>query len=1154
MFLRTGGTILVQRKAVVLVVFLVIIMLETAVLPNGAGMIDAVRSDSPSRSIGKVIDLNTTTENPHAEHRIRIGRVSGKYVDMFQFMDLNGDSFVDMVFRQINGTLTSNEDRTHILAALGPLDANATYALSDLPRWTLPFRVRSLIVCDHNGDGLADLIVSKKQYKGNDMLRNSSFIGFDGISGSGPVFPWQGPSFTVWFDPAENRTAENLSLQDIDGDGTKDLLLQTRTWYRKRPQDFWALPTNEYLIKNGLRSLSGRLSRTEIGSELIAERQDSSVYGQYYLDHPLSSGNILGNDDLEIVSFERNFRPSGSTSLRGAVLVVGPLDLSKPRHLVRGNVSTAVIGVVYDGSTTRNSIGAMVGDIDDDGYGDIMVTMQSIQANLPNQFILVFKGNQTLPAVWDISLTPPSTTIEGFNPLLLDHDGDGSDDLMVGYYKETVLSRSSCGVLRLGLNISDLQFPVAASDLNSVSVMGARANDEIGRTLSSLDLDGDGRKDLLALTGGQSMYIDLYVLMGLKLSGPKVLEIRGMPFTCERGEQLTIEVFARDPQNYPRYLQLTLEITTGSGTWIAPQVTKTVQNFSYETPYNGSTLITFTIPLDIETGPMDIMVKAVNTFGLVSEPYVLYSVSTILNRFPSFTEASLSPSELFRGDVLQVQGTVVDPDDQADLEGRVLLKVGPGWDHVADLTIQSSGQFTGQFIVPSDMPFGPNMLRMDVQDDNGATNLSRDLDFDVLPMRLECSLNVTDRSILRGEDLSIEVNAQSDLGPISLDLELINGSRKIGLLVSVPTGLSIINMTVPLNFTLGDHSLEMSASDGFWTDTSILDGPLVVLNNDPSIDGPLQVMLKGLSGEIDLRDKGRDKEDGTDLFWSLKGPIDSGLSAYFRDPSGLLFVDMTDNMTRSLTVSVSDKDGGITTAVISVGSSWNAPPLDVTIKAIGPNDEPIEGANITLLVRGTVIAFGPTSSEGSVDMEVPRAGTYDIRIEPPALSSYVEKVRSGYVPYEGELTIEAQTLLYWFELVYKELGSIKYSTLSVTVKDEKDLPVEGANVTLRGPVNLTMRTDGAGTVLFKDLPSGTYTVQASIGKRASLEIFVVVPPGKFITTDLVVEMEEEGAKDEDFPYLILIIGSLFVGLLIGLLFLYLMGTFKRRDTGPYREE
>ncbi len=1154
MFSGTGGIVLGHRKAVVLAALLVVMLLDVMSLPQGNGETDTTSLEAPSRSIGKVMDLNTTTENPHAEHLIRLARAPGKYMDMFQFIDINGDSREDMVFRQINGTLTSNEDRTHILAVLGPLNANATYDMAALPRWTLPFRVKSLLVCDHNGDGMSDLVVSKKQYRSEDNKRNSSFIGFYGKAGSGQIFPWSDVSFTIWLDPLENRTAENVSFQDVDGDGARDLLLQTRTWYRKRPQDYWALPTNEYLIKNGTRALSGRLSRAEIGTELIAERQDSAVYGLYYLDHPLVSGNTMGDDDLELVSFERNYRPSGGGSLRGAVLVVGPLDLSSPRYLVRGNVSTTIMGVVYDGATTRNSIGVMVRDLDRNGYSDILVTQQSIQANLPNQFILVFKGNQTLPPVWDLSLTPPSTTIEGFNPLFLDHDGDGNDDLVVGYYKETVLSRTSCGVLRLALDISKAQFPLTTSGLSSVSVMGARTNDEIGRTLLSSDLDGDGRDELILQTGPQSLYMDLYIIMGLKLHVPKVLGIKGLPNECERGDQPTIEVFARDPQNYPRYLELSLDIRTGSGPWTVPKVTKTVQNFSYEAPYNGSTFITFTIPLDIGTGSMDIMVTAENTFGLVSEPFVLYGVSTILNLFPYFTDASLNPSELFRGDLLSVQGRVIDPDDQADLEGRVLLKKGMEWVPAGDLTFQSSGQFSGQLVVPSDLPFGPNSIKMDVHDDNGATNESGELDLNVLPMRLQCSMNVSERSVMRGNDLYVEVTAISDLGPISVQLELSNGTRGLLLTGSVPDGLTVVNMTVPLNFTLGAYNLDISATDGVWTDTCSLDGPVTVLNNLPSLEGPIELTLQGLSGELDLRGKGSDREDGTDLVWSLDGPIDSGLSAYFRDPSGLLFVDMTDNRTRSLTVSVSDSDGGSTNSEVQVSSNWKAPPIDVTFKVMGPNDEPLVGANITVSSKGTVIALGSTSMEGTMDLEVPVAGTYSVVVSPPPNSAFIEKVRSGYLPYEGELDIDARTLLHEVWLSYKALVVVRLSTLSVTVKDGEGMPVVGANVTLKGPVNLTLRTDGSGNIIFNDLPSGTYTVQASIGDRRSVERTVFISNGQFLAEDLVLEKEGDGHEKEDFPYLVLILGSLFVGLLIGMLFLYLMGAFKRKNAGKSGEE
>jgi len=1154
LFSGTGGIVLGHRKAVVLAALLVVMLLDVISLPQGNGGAFTTSLEAPSRSIGKVMDLNTTTENPHAEHLIRLARAPGKYTDMFQFIDINGDSREDMVFRQINGTLTSNEDRTHILAVLGPLNTNATYDMAALPRWTLPFRVKSLLVCDHNGDGMSDLVVSKKQFRSEDIKRNSSFIGFDGKVGSGQIFPWSDFSFTVWLDPLENRTAENVSFQDVDGDGARDLLLQTRTWYRKRPQDYWALPTNEYLIKNGTRALSGRLSRAEIGTELIAERQDSAVNGLYYLDHPQVSGNIMGDDDLELVSFERNFRPSGSGSLRGAVLVVGPLDLSIPRYLVRGNVSTTIMGVVYDGSTTRNSIGVMVRDMDRNGYSDILVTQQSIQANLPNQFILVFKGNRTLPPVWDISLTPPSTTIEGFNPLFLDHDGDGNDDLVVGYYKETVLSRTSCGVLRLALDISKAQFPLATSDLSSVSVMGARTNDEIGRTLLSGDLDGDGRDELLVQTGPQSLYMDLYIIMGLKLHGPKVMDIKGLPNECERGDQLTIEVFARDPQNYPRYLELSLEIRTGSGPWTVPKVTKTVQNFSYEAPYNGSTFITITIPPDIGTGSMDIMVTAENTFGLVSEPFVLYGVSTILNLFPYFTDASLSPSELFRGDLLSVQGRVIDPDDQADLEGRIMLSRGSSWDPVGNLTFQGSGQFTGEFIVPTDVHFFTNSVRLEVHDDNGAYNDSQKLDFKVLPKRLKTSLTLNEGFVLRGDHIPIGVSIDSDMPSVSIELRIQNGTRMIDLRTDLPTGNSIVNVTVPLDMEMGLYSLDMISTDGTWNDECSLEGPIEVRNNPPVIDGALSFVLQGLSGIIDLRDKGSDMEEGGNLTWSLGGPMETGLNAYFMDPSGLLFVDMTDNMTRSLTVAVSDSDGGTASAPLEIGSLWKAPPLAITIKVMGPNDEPLVGANITVSSKGTVIALGNTSMEGTMDLEVPVAGTYFVVVSPPPNSAFIEKVRSGYLPYEGELDIDARTLLHEVWLSYKELVVVRLSTLSVTVKDGEGMPVVGANVTLKGPVNLTLRTDGSGNIIFNDLPSGTYTVQASIGDRRSVERTVFISNGQFLAEDLVLEKEGDGHEKEDFPYLVLILGSLFAGLLIGMLFLYLMGAFKRKDAGKSGEE
>jgi hypothetical protein len=384
--------------------------------------------------------------------------------------DVNGDGFSDVVISasDYSGTQTE-EGRVFIYHGAGspPSDAIAWGAFDT--QEGAGFGESLSIAADVNGDGYSDILVGAPRFTGGEdhQGRVSLYLGtVEGIQ--------ELPSWTAEGDGYEYYFGQSVAAAgDVDGDGYSDVIVGA---------PFAEAAGIAYLYSGSASSLS-----TSPVWQTSAN-QDGAASGECVA----GAGDVNADGYADVLVST----PGWDSELDG----VGRVDLylgsagglsDSPAWTVRGRVAGEALG---------RSVAA-AGDVDGDGYGDVVVgSPLYTNGQLYEGRVQFFRGcssGLSTTHSWEFESDCPGaflgTSVTGVG----DVDGDRYGDILIGapaYYAPGGDERVGMAILFHGSGVGPLYLWMCRGD---------SVNARFGQSVAGIgDCDGDGYSDIAVGTPG----------------------------------------------------------------------------------------------------------------------------------------------------------------------------------------------------------------------------------------------------------------------------------------------------------------------------------------------------------------------------------------------------------------------------------------------------------------------------------------------------------------------------------------------------------------------------------------------------------------------------------------------------------------------------
>lgn len=380
-------------------------------------------------------------------------------------LDVDGDGYDELAV----GAWGSGQSEGYVYLYPGGaagLGTTASLTLSD-HRISSYYGAAVASAGDVNGDGFADLAIGAWH---TDVNRGTLWIHLGGATGLSPtaVFDLPGP------DSYGGEFATTITSGDFDGDGYSDVAVGA--------------------VAAGPR-FAGRVHVFRGSADAMDRAPAWTIYPTFGggFGNGLASTDLNGDQRADLIVGQY---PSGTVSV----------------FLGRSAGLPAAPDVTLFGAQSFGVHVAAAGDVDGDGYGDLVVS--ELEADSYAGRAYFFRGGPSglASSTGQQLATPTLTTRFGTAATCVgDVDADGYDDFVVG-------SESEWFFLYRGSASGPVEPPTRVNRPGAVSGGG------FGRALSGGDIDGDGFSDVSAGANiGWSAYLFRGSASGLVTSGPTTL-------------------------------------------------------------------------------------------------------------------------------------------------------------------------------------------------------------------------------------------------------------------------------------------------------------------------------------------------------------------------------------------------------------------------------------------------------------------------------------------------------------------------------------------------------------------------------------------------------------------------------------------------------
>lgn len=415
--------------------------------------------------------------------------------------DLNGDGFDDLIIGAPG--IDPSAGVVYVLfGQAGPptqTDLSTTYDMIIYGESSGDRLGSSITSADLNSDGFDDLVLGapSASHQGiGDAGKAYIIYGRTNLPSSIDLSQSTGDvALQIWGGGISHFLGEAIDHGDFNGDGYEDIAVSAigaSLGARVRCGITYVVLGESGALSNSLIDLSS------------GDSTDVMIVGKF---DNINSGNAIASGDMDADGYDDIMVASVSAATNGTgsgevYVKYGSSTLPAVVDLLT-DADLTVIGEA--GSYLGYGVGS--GDIDRDGYGDLVLGAPGASGFNGQTYVFFGKDRSLLPAQIDLVVDTADLTVDGEAASLLGFplavanlNGDGFDDILTSGSGAAAPAGASAGVVYalLGDQKQTLSAAIDLAVTNAdIEVFGAAAGDQIGVPVIAGDLNGDGIEDVI---------------------------------------------------------------------------------------------------------------------------------------------------------------------------------------------------------------------------------------------------------------------------------------------------------------------------------------------------------------------------------------------------------------------------------------------------------------------------------------------------------------------------------------------------------------------------------------------------------------------------------------------------------------------------------